>query len=107
MMRATFCAVVMAFWLAVAAQAQTPAFSKMTLTELDCGHCAKKVAKGVVAVAGVAEVRYDLKTKAQWAIHKPGQTPSPRALWEAVERAEHEVQRLETPAGTHTSKPAI
>lgn len=106
MTRVTLCAVVMVCWLTVAAQARTPAFSKMTLTELDCGHCAKKVAKHVGGVAGVAEVRYDLKAKAVWAIHRPGQSPSPRQLWEAVEQAAHEVQRLETPSGTFTSKPA-
>src|SRR3954464_9641525 len=105
MARATVCAVVMVCWLAVAARAQGPAFSKLTLTELDCGNCAKKVAKQVVAVPGVAEVRYDLKAKALWAIHKPGATPSPRKLWEAVGQAEHEVQRLETPTGTYVNKP--
>jgi copper chaperone CopZ len=91
--------------LAALAQAQAPAVTKVTLTELDCMGCAKKVGKKLCAVPGVAEARVDLKARALYAIHKSGQTPSPRALWEAVEQADHSVERLDTPTGSYTSKP--
>ena len=55
---------------------------------------------------GVAEVRVDLKSATIWAIHKPGVTPSARAIWEAVEAADHTPTRMDTPAGSLTSKPA-
>jgi copper chaperone CopZ len=91
--------------LATAATAQSPAMTKITLTELHCAGCAKKVAKCVNAVPGVAEVRLDLKARTFFVMHRTNATPSPRALWEAVEQADHAVERMVTPTATYTSKP--
>jgi copper chaperone CopZ len=87
-----------------AAQAP-PAWTKVTLEDIHCMGCARKIARKVTAVAGVAEMRVDLKAKAIWAVHKPGMTPSPRAIWEAVEAADHTPVRVDAPSGSHTSKP--
>lgn len=87
------------------ARGPAPAFTRVTLTELHCMGCAKKISKQVTAVAGVAEMRVDLKAKTIWAIHKPGMTPSPKALWEAIERGDHKPTLMEGPQGKFTSKP--
>lgn len=93
--------------LAAFAQAQPPAqvWTKVTLEDIHCMGCAKKINSKVAAVPGVAEMRVDIKAKAIWAIHKQGMTPSPRALWEAVEAADHKPTLIETPAGSYNSKP--
>ena len=87
------------------AQAAPQAWTKVTLEDIHCMGCAKRISEKVTAVPGVAEMRVDLKAKAIWAIHKPGMTPSPRALWEAVEAADHVPTRIETPTGSYTKKP--
>jgi copper chaperone CopZ len=93
--------------LAALALAQQPpqAWTKVTLEEIHCMGCAKKISAKVTAVPGVAQMRVDLKAKSIWAVHKQGMTPSPKALWEAVEAAEHKPTRVETPSGSYTSKP--
>ena len=94
--------------VAAVAAAQTPApaaYTRVTLDDIHCMGCAKKINGKVIAVPGVAEMRVDLKAKSIWAMHKPGMTPSPKALWEAVEAADHQPTRMDTPAGSHTSKP--
>jgi copper chaperone CopZ len=87
------------------AQAPTPAYTAVVLDDLHCMGCAKKVNAKVTAVAGVAEMRVDLKAKTIWAIHKQNQTPSPRALWEAIEAADQQPVKMQTPTATHTRKP--
>lgn len=67
--------------------------------------CAKRISGKVTAVPGVAEMKVDLKAKTLWAVHKQGVTPSPRALWEAIEQTDHTPTRMESPAGTYTVKP--
>jgi copper chaperone CopZ len=86
--------------------APSPVFTRVTLADIHCMGCAKKISARVTGVPGVAEMRVDLKAKAIWAIHKPGQTPSPKGIWEAVEQADHTPTRMDTPTGTHTAKPA-
>jgi copper chaperone CopZ len=88
----------------LAAQAP-PAATKVILTELHCMGCARGIAKKVVTVTGVSEVRADVKAKTLFIVHRPGQSPSPRGLWEAIEQANHTPQRMETPANSYTSKP--
>src|SRR5262245_14812176 len=87
------------------ARGQDAVWTKITLTELHCMGCAKKIAGKVNAVPGVAEMRADVEARTLFVRHKPGMTPSPLKLWEAVEKADHTPTRMETPSGTHTSKP--
>lgn len=89
--------------------AQTPPpsqkFTKVVLTELDCMGCAKKIAGKVTKVPGVESMRVDLDARTVFAMHKPGMTPSPKALWEAIEAADHQPEKMETPTDKHTAKP--
>ena len=92
--------------LAVSAQQpKAPPLTKVELKDLHCMHCAKKIATEVHKVDGVAEMRVDLKQKLVYVVHKSGQTPSAKKLWEAIEEADHEPVKMETPTATHQKKP--
>jgi copper chaperone CopZ len=89
---------------ALAAQS-APAYTRVTLEELHCAGCARRISEKVTAVPGVAEMRVDLEKKTIFAIHKPSMTPSPKALWNAIEQTDHTPIRMDTPTRTYTSKP--
>lgn len=93
--------------LAVGSSAQTPAvaYTAVVLDDIHCMGCARKIAKHVHTVPGVFEMRVDLKTKMIWAMHRQGMTPSPGALWDAIEAADHLPKKMQTPTAIYTSKP--
>jgi Cu+-exporting ATPase len=78
----------------------------ITIEDLDCPTCAKKVEKMVAAVPGVASVKTDVKTMTATVTPLADKAPSARALWEAVEKAGFQPTKLQGPGGTFTSKPA-
>jgi len=93
--------------LCLATQLQA-AESKTTTIEIKgmhCNVCAGKVTKSLQQVAGVAQAQADA-TKAS-AVVTPANdaTPSPRLLWEAVEKAGYVPLKLTGPSGTFTAKP--
>lgn len=94
--------------LAFLAQASAQTSTKDTvisIEDLDCPTCAKKVEKSVAAVPGVAGVKTDVKTMTATVTPQGDKRPSARALWEAVEKAGFRPTKLEGPGGTFTSKP--
>ena len=96
--------------LAFAAPAQQPVpadppASTVTIPDMDCASCAKKIGGKLVEVSGVAKAEYDVKARTIKLTHKAGVTPSPKALWEAVEKGGKDPSKLETPGGTYTKKP--
>jgi Cu+-exporting ATPase len=98
---------VLAVGLAVAtpSRANPPVQTTINIPDLDCGGCAKKVAAKLAEVAGVGAVKPDVEGKKVLVTPKQGQAPSPRALWEAVEKAGKTPKRLEGPTGTYSAKP--
>jgi copper chaperone CopZ len=101
--------VLMACAAVVLAQAPTAPQAKLTvitIDELDCPTCAKKVEKNLTEVKGVAEVKTDVKTSTATVAARTGEAPSPRAMWEAVEKAGFKVTKMQGPGGTFTVKPA-
>ena len=88
-------------------QAQTPApvYSVITIDDMHCPNCAKKIAAKLKDVPAVGEVRMDVPTSNAFVIHQAGKAPSPRVLWEAVEKAGYRPTRFQGPSGTFTSKP--
>jgi Cu+-exporting ATPase len=78
----------------------------ITIEDLDCPTCAKKVEKVVAAVPGVAGVKTDVDKMTATVTPQANKMPSPRALWEAVEKAGFQPTKLEGPSGTFTSKPS-
>lgn len=88
-----------------AAQPPKAVTTRITLTELHCNGCLKKITKHLVAVSGVSEVQGHLPSATVTVTHRPGMSPSPRAMWEAVENADHTPTRLEGPSGAFVEKP--
>ncbi len=104
----TLAAVALAALVAQAAQSQVPvpAATTITVPDLDCASCAKKVGGKVAEVVGVAKVEYSVEAKTIRVIPKAGATLSPKALWEAVEKGGKDPSKLEGPGGTFVKKPA-
>jgi Cu+-exporting ATPase len=98
-------AAVLALALNQAIQAASPALTTISIADLHCAGCAKKVASKLLAVTGVASVQTNVEAGTATVAPKPEIAPSPRALWEAVEKAGKKPVKLEGPAGTFTSKP--
>lgn len=89
-----------------AAYAADPAPTTITIPGMHCGGCAKKVAAKLTAVAGVAKAEADVEAKTIRITPKADVVVSPKALWEAVEKAEQTPTRLDGPSGVFTKKPA-
>ena len=103
----TYIALVMTLLLGASssALAADTVWTSITVKEMHCAGCAKKMAARLYTVAGVKEVRADIEKKTLIVAPTPGATLSPRAMWEAVEKSENEPIRLAGPAGTFTQKP--
>lgn len=86
-------------------RAAPPALTAITIPEMHCQGCAKKVAAQLYQVPGVAAVQADVQAKKLLVTPKEQALVSPRALWEAVEKAGKQPTRLEGPSGTFTAKP--
>lgn len=86
-------------------QAANPAPTAITIIDMHCQGCAKKVAAQLYQVPGVAAVQADMQAKKLFVTAKEQALVSPRALWEAVEKAGKQPTRLEGPSGTFTAKP--
>ena len=73
-----------AFAVVLLSQAPAGESAKLTvisIDELDCPTCAKKVEKNLSEVKGVAEVKTDVKTSTATVAAKMGAAPSPKSLW--------------------------
>lgn len=70
-----------------------------------CGGCVKKIKAALAEVKGIAEVTGDSKAKTVTIVPAPAVNLSPRALWEAIEKAGKKPVLLAGPHGTFKSKP--
>ena len=78
----------------------------ITVKGMHCQACAKKITTLLNKVPGVAASQADAKKEVAVIIPKQGnKLPSPRAQWEAVEKAGYKPIRLAGPFGTYTKKP--
>ena len=82
-----------------------PKVSKLTVDGMTCAGCAKTVTKALSAVEGVESVVIDLKAKTATVTPKAAKSPSPKDMWEAVEKADYKPTKLEGPDGTFEKKP--
>lgn len=86
--------------------AADPTPTTITVPDMHCMGCAKKMANKLSAVPGVAKVEANVEVTTLTVTPKVQQTPSPRALWEAVENAGYTPSKLAGPGGTFVKKPA-
>ena len=80
-------------------------YTSIRVTDMHCSTCAKKIAAKLYGVSGVVEVRASVKSNTAFVKPQQKKTPSPRALWEAVEAAGFKPVELSGPTGKFTSKP--
>jgi Cu+-exporting ATPase len=95
--------------VAEAIRAASPKVAATTIT-IDgemCGNCLKKLKLEIAVVSGVATVDGDVEKKTVTVQSKPRTSVSPKALWEAVEKAGKKPAKLTGPSGSFTSKPKI
>ena len=86
-------------------RAAPPAPTTITVSDMHCMACAKKMAAKLYEVPGVGAVNASVQTATLTITAKESQSPSPRALWEAIEQAGYKPAKLEGPGGTYTAKP--
>lgn len=85
--------------------AAEPRPTVLTVKGMHCAGCAKKIAGKLTAVPGVEGVEADVPKSYFVVTPAVERTPSPKALWEAVEKAGYTAVKLEGPSGTFTKKP--
>ncbi len=85
--------------------AQNPTRTIITVPDMHCMGCAKKMATRLYQVPGVAKVEANVPATTLTLTPQAQRAPSPRALWEAIEGAGYRPSKLEGPGGTYTSKP--
>ncbi|MBX9681445.1 MAG: heavy-metal-associated domain-containing protein [Gemmataceae bacterium] len=110
-MTGAFAAVALLVWGLGQALGQGPAAGSpdpkttITVVEMHCAGCAKRIGNKLYAVAGVGAVHFDVANKNLIVTPQANRALSPRALWEAVEQAADRPVRLQGPSGVFTSKP--
>jgi Cu+-exporting ATPase len=91
--------------LCLHAQAAELAPTKIKFASIHCKGCAKRLATRLKEVSGVAKVETDQPNATATVTPAPEKTLSPKALWEAAEKAKQKPVKLEGPSGTFTAKP--
>ncbi len=81
-------------------------FTTIHVTDMHCATCAKKIAAKLYGVPGVLEVRANVKADKAYVVPQKTKTPSPKAIWEAVEAAGFKPTKMSGPAGKFTKKPS-
>lgn len=86
-------------------QAAEPQVATITVQGMHCAGCASKVTRKLQAVSGVEKAQVDPAKGTALVTLKSDAAPSPRAMWEAVEKAGYKPTRLVGPTGTFSVKP--
>ena len=77
----------------------------LTVPKMCCGKESTPAVKELMRLPGVKEVVPDHKAHVLAVVPKPGMDPSPKAIWEAVERINLAPAKLVTAHGVYTKKP--
>ena len=85
--------------------AAEPTMTTIDVQGMHCAACASKITRNLEAVSGVRTAKVDADKALAVISSAADQAPSPRALWEAVEKAGYKPTRLAGPSGTFTAKP--
>jgi Cu+-exporting ATPase len=100
-----FLALSLGFVEATRAASPKAVVTTITIDGEMCGNCLKKLKKEIEVVSGVASVDGNVEKKTVTVQSKPRVSVSPKALWEAVEKAGKKPAQLSGPSGSFTSKP--
>lgn len=91
--------------LSIATEAAIPLWTTTISVKLDNEKCVSRIVESLREVPNVAEARADLQKGTATVTPSVLRQPSPRALWEAVEKTGHAVVQMQGPRGKFTSKP--
>lgn len=91
--------------LVTAAEAALPVRGTTITVKMENENCAVRITTTLREVPNVGEVRTNVEKRIAIVMPAGLRSPSPRALWEAVEKTGHAVVQLEGPQGKFTSKP--
>jgi copper chaperone CopZ len=92
--------------MVTAIEAATPARTTTITIKMANENCANRITASIREVPNVGEARADVERRIVTVTPAGPRLPSPRALWDAVEKTNHAVVQLEGPQGKFTSKPA-
>src|SRR5262245_23965082 len=99
------CAGLGSLLLVESALAANPKPTSIAISDMHCTVCAKKISDRLKTVVGVQGVKTDVKAGTAVVTPHAAKSPSPKALWEAVERAGFKPTKLDGPAGSFSAKP--
>ncbi len=88
-------------------RAADPPSTTITIQGMHCAGCASKVSTNLQTVSGVQNASADAAKSLAVITAKSDANPSPKALWEAVEKAGYKPTKLVGPSGTFTAKPKL
>ena len=91
--------------MAAKAAGPVPTYTTIQVNDMHCANCAKKIASRLYSVPGVLEVRANVEADKAYVKPQKQRVPSPRALWEAVEKAGFKIVTLSGPQGHFKAKP--
>jgi Cu+-exporting ATPase len=100
-------ALLIGFGGSAVADEPAPAPTVITISDLDCPSCAKKLAAKLSALEGVAKVETDVDKQTATITPKANVKLSPKQIWEVVEKEKYTPAKIEGPAGTFTAKPKV
>lgn len=92
-------------WFGAAAAEAADLATTIDVEGMHCVSCARKIAGHLQAVPEAGPVAVDVATGKVAIPPRSQVAPSPRSLWEAVERAGYKPVRLRSPYGTFAEKP--
>jgi len=87
--------------------ADPPKPTSIAIKDMHCTVCAKTISDRLKTVVGVQGVKTDVKTGTAVITPHAAKNPSPKALWEAVERAGFKPVKLNGPNGSFSAKPKV
>jgi copper chaperone CopZ len=89
----------------LAQESTAPAYAAVVVPKMCCGKESKPAINELLKVDGVSNVIADHKERTLTVFAKPGDKPSPRAIWEAVERLKLQPVELRTADAKFIEKP--
>ncbi len=104
-MHRVFATLAAALALFVASELQAAEPITITVEKMCCAGCAKRIAAQLYAVPGVAEIEADVEARRLTIKSESRKHPSPRAMWEAIEKGKDTPIKIVCSKGTFTKKP--
>jgi len=81
--------------------------TKVKIDDLDCPTCAKALVKVVLKLPGVEKAEADVEKQILTITPKGDKKPSPKEIWEAIEKEGYTPVKLEGPDGKFEKKPTV